>query len=262
MSDWLGLAGRRAVVTGGGSGIGQASALALAAAGAEVTALDRSDTALAATADLAAARGLEISTRPCDITDESSVLAAAAAIGPCDVLVNTAGIVRPGSLSELSLDDWNALIAVNLTGYLLCSRAFAPAMIANGGGALVHVASISGSHPQANSGAYSASKAALLLMSQQLALELGPQGIRSNTVSPGMVRTPMTEEYYRAPGVAERRDKAVPVGRVAVPDDIADVIVFLASDRARYVSGADIVVDGGFTTTLMSWVPRPGFDNA
>lgn len=253
MSDWLGLAGRRAVVTGGGSGIGRAAALALADAGAEVIAVDRDTSALADTAMVV---------ETCDISVESDVLSLAQRVGPCDIVVNTAGIIRPGALRDVDLADWNALIAVNLTGYLLTSRAFAAGMVERGGGSLVHVASISGTHAQANSGAYSASKAALIAMSQQLALELGPQGIRSNTVSPGMVRTPMTEEYYRAPGVAERRDKAVPVGRVAVPDDIADVIVFLASDRARYVSGADIVVDGGFTTTLMSWVPRPGFDNA
>ena len=251
MSDWLGLAGRHAVVTGGGSGIGLAAALALAAAGAEVVAVDR---------DTAGAGSAGLRSETCDISSESDVLGLAERIGHRDIVVNTAGIIRPGSLSDVSLTDWNALIAVNLTGYLLVSRAFAPAMAARGSGSLVHVASISGTHAQANSGAYSASKAALIAMSQQLALELGPQGIRSNTVSPGMVRTPMTEEYYRAPGVAERRDKAVPVGRVATPDDIADVIVFLASDRARYVSGADVVADGGFTTTLMSWVPRPGFE--
>ncbi len=251
MSDWLGLAGRHAVVTGGGSGIGLAAALALDAAGAEVVAVDRDTTG-------AVSAGLRAET--CDISNESDVLGLAERIGHRDIVVNTAGIIRPGSLSDVSLTDWNALIAVNLTGYLLVSRAFAPAMAARGSGSLVHVASISGMHAQANSGAYSASKAALIAMSQQLALELGPQGIRSNTVSPGMVRTPMTEEYYRAPGVAERRDQAVPVGRVATPDDIADVIVFLTSDRARYVSGADVVADGGFTTTLMSWVPRPGFE--
>lgn len=251
MSDWLGLAGRRAVVTGGGSGIGRAAAIALADAGAEVVAVDRDTSALVGTAILA---------ETCDISSESDVVALAERAGPCDIVVNTAGIIRPGALSDVALADWNALIAVNLTGYLLVSRAFTAGMAERGGGSLVHVASISGTHAQANSGAYSASKAALIVMSQQLALELGPVGIRSNTVSPGMVRTPMTEDYYRAPGVAERRAQAVPVGRVAVPDDIADVVVFLASDRARYISGSDVVVDGGFTTTLMSWVPRPGFE--
>lgn len=256
MSDWLGLTGRRALVTGAGSGIGRSVAASLAAAGAEVVAVDR-DTASLSDRELSTP-GLRSET--CDISSESAVDALADRVGPCDIVVNTAGIIRPGALTDVDLADWNALIAVNLTGYLLISRAFTAGMAERGGGALVHVASISGTHAQANSGAYSASKAALIVMSQQLALELGPQGIRSNTVSPGMVRTPMTEEYYQAPGVAERRDRAVPIGRVALPEDIADVVVFLSSDRARYVTGADIVVDGGFTTTLMSWVPRPGYD--
>lgn len=248
MTDWLGLAGRRAVVTGAGSGIGQAVAVALAAVGVEVIGVDR---------DAESLRDSGLRAEICDISSESAVKALAERVGPCDIVVNAAGIIRPGALADVDVADWNALIAVNLTGYLLVSRAFAAGM---GTGALVHVASISGTHAQANSGAYSASKAALIVMSQQLALELGSQGIRSNTVSPGMVRTPMTEQYYQAPGVAERRDRAVPIGRVAAPDDIADVVVFLASDRARYVTGADIIVDGGFTTTLMSWVPRPGYD--
>ena len=251
MSDWLGLTGRRAVVTGGASGIGRAAGAALAAAGAEVIAVDR---------DIASLDGSGLRAEACDISSEQAVADLAERVGPCDIVVNAAGIIRPGALADVDMADWNALIAVNLTGYLLVSRAFARGMAERGGGSLVHVASISGTHAQANSGAYSASKAALIVMSQQFALELGPQGIRSNTVSPGMVRTPMTEEYYQAPGVAERRDRAVPIGRVAVPEDIADVITFLASDRARYVTGADIVVDGGFTTTLMSWVPRPGFE--
>lgn len=251
MTDWLGLAGRRAVVTGAGSGIGQAAAVALAAAGVEVIGVDR---------DTESLRDSGLRAETCDISSESAVEALAERVGPCDIVVNAAGIIRPGALADVDVADWNALIAVNLTGYLLVSRAFAAGMTTRGNGALVHVASISGTHAQANSGAYSASKAALIVMSQQLALELGPQGIRSNTVSPGMVRTPMTEQYYQAPGVAERRDRAVPIGRVATPDDIADVVVFLASDRSRYVTGADIIVDGGFTTTLMSWVPRPGYD--
>jgi NAD(P)-dependent dehydrogenase (short-subunit alcohol dehydrogenase family) len=152
------------------------------------------------------------------------------------------------------------VLDINLTGYLTTTRAFAPAMVECGSGSLIHVASISSRNPQPGSGAYSASKAGVALMSQQLAYELGPSGVRSNTVSPGLVRTPMTEAYYQAPGVAERRDAAIPLRRVARADDIADVVVFLASERSRYVTGADITVDGGFATTLMGTVPRPGYD--
>ena len=258
MSDWLELAGRSAAVTGAGSGIGQACSVALAAQGVTVWALDRDEAGLSATAEQGRDR---IHALPCDVTDAASVAGAARRAGAVDVLVNAAGIGRPGALMDVDIADWQRVLDINLTGYLLAARAFAPAMVDAGRGSLVHIASVSARSPQPASGAYSASKAGVLLMSQQLAYELGPSGVRSNTVSPGLVRTPMTEAYYQAPGVAERRDAAIPLRRVAGPADIADVVVFLASDRAGYVTGADIVVDGGFTQSLMGTVPRPGYDD-
>jgi NAD(P)-dependent dehydrogenase (short-subunit alcohol dehydrogenase family) len=257
MSDWLDLAGRRAAVTGAGSGIGQACALALAAQGVTVWALDRDAVGLETTV---AQSGGTIHALRCDVTDEASVVAAAQQTGDADIVINAAGIGRPGALLDVDMAAWQRVLDINLTGYLRTARAFAPGMIARGSGSLVHIASVSARNPQPASGAYSASKAGVVLMSQQLAYELGPSGVRSNTVSPGLVRTPMTEAYYQAPGVAERRDAAIPLRRVARADDIADVVTFLASDRARYISGADIVVDGGFTQTLMGTVPRPGYD--
>lgn len=260
MTDWLGLTGRSAAVTGAGSGIGQGCALALARAGVTVWALDRDEEGLALTVSEAASHGMPVTAVACDVTDKDSVRAAAEATGPVDILVNSAGVGRPGSLLDVSPADWALVLDINLTGYLTVTQAFAPAMVNRGAGSLVHIASISSRHPQPGSGAYSASKAGVSLMSAQLAYELGPSGVRSNTVSPGLVRTPMTEAYYQAPGVAERRDAAIPLRRVAVADDIANVVVFLASDRSRYVTGADITVDGGFATTLMGTVPRPGYD--
>lgn len=260
MSDWLGLAGRVATVTGAGSGIGRACALALADAGVTVWALDVDEAALADTLAEANGGAGHVQAIPCDVTDPESVAAAAEQAGVIDILVNAAGIGRPGTLIDVDMADWQRVLDINLTGYLRTARAFAPAMIARGRGSLVHIASVSARNPQPSSGAYSASKAGVVLMSQQLAYELGPSGVRSNTVSPGLVRTPMTEAYYQAPGVAERRDAAIPLRRVARADDIADVALFLASDRARYITGADIVVDGGFTQTLMGTVPRPGYD--
>ncbi len=260
MSEWLGLTGHAAVVTGAGSGMGQSCALALAAQGVTVWGLDVDEGGLASTRDEAASLAGAVHALACDVTDDASVATAAAQLGACDVLVNAAGIGRAGTLMDVDMADWQRVLDINLTGYLRTVRAFAPAMVERGSGTLIHIASISARHPQPGSGAYSASKAAVAVMSQQLAYELGPHGVRSNTVSPGLVRTPMTEAYYLAPGVAERRQAAIPLRRVAGPADIADVVVFLASDRARYITGADITVDGGFATTLMGTVPRPGHD--
>ena len=200
----------------------------------------------------------------CDTTSVESVTAASETIekslGPCSVLVNTAAVLRPGALDTLSLAEWNAVLAVNLTGYFLCAQVFGRQMRALGRGSLVHVASIAGSHAQGQSGAYSVSKAGVIMLSRQLANEWGPHGIRSNVVSPGMVITPMSQSFYDTPGVTERRSAVVPMRRVGMPQDMADAILFLASDRASYVNGDEIMVDGGYANMLMNLVPRPGFE--
>ncbi len=259
MSTWLGLTGRTAVITGAGGGIGKAVALELSAVGVTCVVLDRAQELVTATVSEITQAGNKAIGAVCDVTDEAAIATVAESVKNCDILVNVAGLVRPGALAELATAEWDALLKVNLTGYFLMARAFTPHLIASGHGAMVHIASISSTNPQGSSGAYSVSKAGVVIMSKQLAFELGPQGVRSNTVSPGLVRTPMTEAYYQVGDVAERRDAAIPIRRVAKPEDIADVVTFLASDRARYVTGADIVTDGGFAQTLMSSVPRPGF---
>lgn len=259
MSDWLGLSGRTAVVTGAGGGIGRAVAVALAEVGVKAVVLDRNQELVDATLEHMSGLGLTATGHACDVTSEADLSRVAGAVGETHILVNTAGLLRPGALADLSTSEWNALIDVNLTGYFQTARAFTPLLAQSGAGSIVHIASVSGFNPQGSSGAYSVSKAGVIMLSKQLAFELGPQGIRSNSVSPGLVRTPLTEAYYLVGDVAERRDAAVPIRRVARPDDIADVVTFLASDRSRYVTGADILTDGGFGQTLMSTVPRPGF---
>jgi NAD(P)-dependent dehydrogenase (short-subunit alcohol dehydrogenase family) len=262
-SDWLGLGGRICVVTGGGGGIGRATAVSLAKAGARVAAIDRDERGLAVTeAELHKIGHGHLVTR-CDTTSVESVTAAAdtieTSLGPSGVLVNTAAVLRPGGLDTLSLAEWNAVLAVNLTGYFLCAQMFGKQMRALGRGSLVHVASIAGSQAQGQSGAYSVSKAGVIMLSQQLAGEWGPQGIRSNVVSPGLVVTPMSQAFYDTPGVTERRTAVVPMRRIGAPQDMADAILFLASDRSSYVNGDEITVDGGYVRTLMNLIPRPGF---
>lgn len=261
--DWLGLSGRTAIVTGAAGGMGHAIAESFVAAGATVALLDRDEAGATRLAEALSRQGGKAFAAGCDIADAAAVRravdAARDALGPADILINNAGLLRPGPLAELPLAEWNALLAVNLTGYLLCAQAARPGMIARGAGAIIHIASIAASNPQPRSGGYSPSKAGVAMLSRQLALEWGPDGIRSNVVSPGLIRTPMSEAFYQAPGVAERRAAMVPGRRVGTPQDIADAVLFLASGRAGYVNGAEILVDGGLDQVMMDLVPRPGF---
>jgi NAD(P)-dependent dehydrogenase (short-subunit alcohol dehydrogenase family) len=263
-SNWLGLSGRVCVVTGGGGGIGRAVASSLARAGAHVAAIDLDERGLETTAAALREFGRDHVVARCDTANEDSVAAVSQtiekALGPCGVLINAAAVLRPGGLDDLSLAEWNAVLAVNLTGYFLCAQVFGKAMRKLGRGSLVHVASIAGSHAQGKSGAYSVSKAGVIMLSRQLASEWGPLGIRSNVVSPGLVVTPMSQSFYDTPGVTERRTAVVPARRIGMPQDIADAILFLASDRSSYINGDEITVDGGYVNMLMNLVPRPGFE--
>ncbi|MER8073022.1 SDR family oxidoreductase [Streptomyces sp. NPDC094034] len=259
-SDWLGLAGQTCVVTGAAGGIGRETCLELVRHGARVAALDLHADGLQGTVAAARELGGEARAVVCDISDADAVTAAEVtvreALGPCDVLVNNAGLVRGAPIADISITEWQFVLDVNLTGAMLCAQAFGRAMRERGAGAIVHTASICGSQPLAFAGSYSPSKSALLMFSRQLAAEWAPDCVRSNVVSPGLVRTPMTEETYRRPGFAEARAEAVPLGRVAGPAEMTGAIVFLASDRAAYITGQEITVDGGLSQTLMSTVPR------
>jgi NAD(P)-dependent dehydrogenase (short-subunit alcohol dehydrogenase family) len=262
MMNWIDLSGQTAVVTGAGGGIGRGIAAGLAAVGAHVVLMDLQDQSAAVDAIVAA--GGRATALRCDVTDDDSVREAQRAIAdkfeaPA-ILVNNAGTMRAGHLATLSITDWDAIMALNLTAYLRCAQVFGEPMRKAGTGALVHVASIAAHAPQSYSGAYSASKAAIVMLSRQLADEWGPHGVRSNVVSPGLIETPMTRGIYDTAGVREARTAMVPRRRVGQPEDIANAVVFLASHRADYINGENIVVDGGLSHILMGMVPRPGFD--
>lgn len=265
---WLQLEGRVCVVTGAASGIGRAVAQVLAAQHVRLALMDKNAQLLAQTVGQLQAHnpGLQVLGVPCDVADPAQLEQAAAhieqALGPAQTLVNNAGVLRAGSLDTLTLDDWNLVLSVDLTGYWLTAKAFAAQLRTHrdsGGASLVHVASIAGHFPQSHSGAYSPAKAGVRLLSQQLALEWGADGVRSNVVCPGMIRTPLSADFYAQPGVEQARAAVTASGRVGEPEDIAHVVAFLASPLAGYVNAADIMVDGGMSAKLMDMVPRPGF---
>lgn len=176
------------------------------------------------------------------------------ACGGLDLVVANAGITLPGPLATLSIESWERLFAVNTRGPWLLAQSVYEALRATKG-SFVAVASMSGMFPHPGSGSYSSTKAALIMMCQQLAQEWGPDGVRVNAVCPGMIRTPMTEPIYADPAIAARRDEIVPLKRVGQPDDIARVVSFLGSDDARYVTGEAIRADGGFSSSILSYVP-------
>jgi glucose 1-dehydrogenase len=262
--NWLGLKDRVCVVSGAGSGIGAAIAKGLGQVGAKVALLDRNVAAASEVAKEIQAMGAQALAVECDISSEAAVKQAADIVrkelGLCYGLINNAGLLRPGALEEVSVEDWNAVLSVNLTGYLVCSREFSKDMFANQQGSIVHIASISALHPQTRSGAYSPSKAGVLLMSRQMAAEWGPRGVRSNAICPGMIRTALSAKFYEEPGFEEKRSMVTANRRIGEPLDIANPAIFLTSDRSAYMNGAELLVDGGLGCMLMDMVPRPGYN--
>lgn len=260
---WLDLSGRICVVTGGAGGIGSETARQLAAAGAKVAILDRtSESCHDVLNHIQRAGGTAIAVG-CDVSDAASVALAAATVfrelGPAQVLVNNAGIGGGGrvGLLDATLDEWQRLLSINLTGAFLCAQAFGAQMRDAGkGGTMVHVASIGADIAIPKGIAYSVSKAGVLMLSKQLCLELAQYGIRSNCVSPGLVRTPMSEAYYQDEGRLRARNEAVPSGRIATSKDMAEAILFLSSDRSSYVNGEDLLIDGGLSQVVMANIPR------
>jgi 3alpha(or 20beta)-hydroxysteroid dehydrogenase len=235
----LQLDGRVALVTGGARGIGEAYVRALHSAGARVVVADVLDEAGAA---LAGELGDRARFFHLDVTDEGEWDAVVAgtvdAFGALDVLVNNAGIANAAPIEHFTLAKWNAVIAVNLTGVFLGCRAVVPQMRAQGHGSIINISSVEGMRGSHGLIGYTASKWGVRGLTQSLAVELGPSGIRVNSVHPGYIRTQMTTRIDPA-------SLDIPLGRPGEPGDVAGTIVFLASDASAFTSGAEFVVDGG-----------------
>lgn len=241
------------LVTGAASGIGEGIARSAAAAGYRVGVLDVDGERAAQVAEsLPDAVALEAA-----VTDRDQIEAALDAFGTPDALVNNAGIVRFGPLLDLTESDWRAVVDVNLTGSFLCSQACAERMAAAGGGSIVSLTSINGVAPGPNSGAYGSTKAAITMMSKQMSIEWGPLGIRVNTVAPGLIDAGMSTPIYADPEFRSLRTDKVPTGRLGTTEDIAQAVLWLCSPEASYITGHELVVDGGIVNAVIAGLPRP-----
>lgn len=250
-----------AIVTGAARGIGAAIAQRLTAAGYAVALWDWDGEGAEARAKALAATGAKAIAAKCDVADaanvEAATKAAVAAFGTPHLLVNNAGIRHRAPLEDLPRASWDREIATNLTGAFQCTQTVGRLMLAAGRGAIVNIASMSGTFGQAMRGAYTPSKAGIIGLTSLTAVEWGGRGIRCNAVSPGMIVTPAHTETYGNTAVKEGREAMIPAGRLGAGEDIADVVVFLASDAARYVNGANIPVDGGVSKALVALMPMP-----
>jgi len=249
--ELLNLTAKTAVVTGAGRGIGAAIARRLAEAGADVALGYRTSGAEAeALAAAIAGSGRHAIAVHADVTREEDVerlmTRAEDELGGLDVLINNAGIYPLAALTEMSVGDWQATIDANLKSVFLATRAAARRMIPRGGGAIVNIASIEAANPAPMHSHYNAAKAGVVMHTRAAAGELGGHGIRVNAVSPGLIWRPGIEEEW--PQGVERYTRAAPLGRLGRPQDVADACLFLASPAARWITGAELLVDGGVMT--------------
>ena len=249
------LDGRVTLITGGAGAIGRATARRFLEDGAHVAIADRSQDALDSAAQEIAADDSYLTTHEVDVTADASVReltdGVVAAHGRIDILFTCAGVLSVGSVTETSLEDWDRTIATNLTGPFLASRHVVPIMIANGGGAIVHMASTAGVVAEAGIAAYCASKGGVVMLARQMAVDYARAGVRTNVICPGWIDMPFNDAAIQRAGgraaLAPFIDVMIPMGRQGQPDQVADVVVFLASDDARLMTGAVVMVDGGLT---------------
>ena len=246
------LQGKVAIITGGARGQGEAEARMFAREGAKVVFGDvLDDDGRQVEAEIAAAGGEAVYVR-LDVTDEDSwretVGTAVSRFGKVDILVNNAGIASWNAGDDASVEEWDRLMEVNAKGVFLGTRAVIPAMRAAGGGSIINISSISGMVGQTNiHPGYNASKGAVRILTKSTAVQHAAEGIRCNSIHPGPVKTPMTERSWSNPEWLQATERRTPLGRYAEPDEIAYGVLFLASDESSFMTGSEMVIDGGMT---------------
>jgi NAD(P)-dependent dehydrogenase (short-subunit alcohol dehydrogenase family) len=249
------LDGKVAVVTGAGSGIGQAVASKFAAQGASIRILDVNEPAAAATCQLIADAGGTASVHLCDVTNQEDVIARFNELFRQErvhILVNNAGISHIGTVESTTSDDFDRVVRVNIKGFYNCMRAVVGHMKTSGGGVILNMASIAGSCGLADRFAYSMSKGAVVAMTYSVARDYLAHSIRCNCISPARVHTPFVDDYLRKtypgrePEMFEKLAKSQPMGRMAEPAEVAALALFLCSDEAAFITGVDYSIDGGF----------------
>lgn len=262
-NTWLGLTDDVVVITGALGGMGKKIAHDFAEQKAKLALVDLDkEKTVAYAKELAEEFGVQAEGYSCNSTSEEQVDALVADVkkdfGRIDILVNTAAILKFCLLEELPLAEWKQVIDVNLNGYFLISQRIGRVMIEQQSGRMVHISTIASMSPETYSGAYSPSKAAVNMMSKQIAAEWGQYGVRSNCVLPCFVKTPLSTKFYEDEEVEEGRRRMTASRRIGEVQDIANAVLFLASKRADYTNGEELRVEGGFGIMLGDLVPKPG----